>query len=173
MKTRHAKVRNREETACETAQPPRPPSHACGQYTITKPRGGTYALILRCSTEESVQIGKLARLQLRRGFYVYVGSAFGPGGVRARVAHHKRLSSRPHWHIDFLRPHTQLEDVWYSHESISREHEWAQILGALPGAFVPLAAFGSSDCKCRAHLFFFTARPSLRRFRQQVSRRMV
>jgi Uri superfamily endonuclease len=29
-------------------------------------------------------------LQLQRGFYVYVGSALGPGGVRARVAHHQK-----------------------------------------------------------------------------------
>jgi hypothetical protein len=29
----------------------------------------------------------------------------------------------------------------------------------MPGASVPMAGFGSSDCDCRAHMFFFTRRP--------------
>ena len=64
-----------------------------------KPEGGTYALILVCPSKKRVQIGKLGSLEMRRGFYVYVGSALGPGGLRARVAHHQKVSQRPHWHI--------------------------------------------------------------------------
>jgi len=40
-----------------------------------KPEGGTYALILYCPRDKLAQIGKLGALELRRGFYVYVGSA--------------------------------------------------------------------------------------------------
>jgi Uri superfamily endonuclease len=130
--------------------------------------GGAYALILFCSREELVQIGKLGPLQLRRGFYVYVGSAVGPGGVRARVAHHQKVSQRPHWHIDYLRPHTRLERIWYSHDRVRREHQWARVIHALRGASVPVPGFGSSDCKCMTHLFFFTRRPSFREFRQRA-----
>jgi Uri superfamily endonuclease len=58
-------------------------------------------------------MGSLGRLQLRPGYYVYVGSAFGPGGLRARIEHHARPAVRPHWHIDYLRRYTRLEAVWY------------------------------------------------------------
>jgi len=126
-----------------------------------KPGRGTYALILFCPGDRLVQIGKLGPLQLRRGFYVYVGSALGPGGVRARVAHHEKISPRPHWHIDFLRTHTRLDRVCYSLGHDRREHLWARVIRAFEGASVPIAGFGSSDCRCAAHLFFFARRPSL------------
>jgi Uri superfamily endonuclease len=132
--------------------------------TIITAEGGTYALILFCSRNEQVQIGKLGLLRLRQGFYVYVGSALGPGGVRARVAHHQKVSQRPHWHIDYLRPHTRLDRIWYSHHGVHREHQWARLIHALRGASVPAAGFGSSDCHCKTHLFFFTRRPSFRAF---------
>jgi len=133
-----------------------------------KPKSGTYALILFCPKGKLVQIGKLGRLQLRRGFYVYVGSALGPGGVRARIAHHRAVSPRPHWHIDYLRPHTRLDRIWYSHRRVCREHRWACIISGMRGASIPIAGFGSSDCKCKAHLFFFTRRPSFSEFADSV-----
>jgi len=142
---------------------------------IITAEGGTYALILFCSRAELVQIGKLGPLELRRGFYVYVGSALGPGGLRARVAHHQKVSQRPHWHIDYLRPHMRLDRVWYSHHRVRREHQWARLIHALRGASVPAAGFGCSDCKCTTHLFFFAGQPSFHEFRQGAGgpRRLV
>ena len=137
--------------------------------TIITAEGGTYALILFCSRAERVQIGKLGALELRRGFYVYVGSAMGPGGVRARLAHHQKVSQRPHWHIDYLRLHTRLDRIWSSHSRVRREHQWARLIGAMPGASVPNAGFGSSDCRCKTHLFFFARRPSFREFHKRAS----
>ena len=137
-----------------------------------KPEGGTYALILFCPGKKRVQIGELGPLELRRGFYVYVGSALGPGGLRARLAHHLKVSQRPHWHIDYLRPHTRLERVWTSHGQTRREHRWAGIIHALRGASVPLPRFGASDCKCEAHLFFFATRPSFKAFADSITFRL-
>jgi len=129
---------------------------------------GAYALILFSSKEGLVQIGKLGPLKLRRGFFVYVGSALGPGGVRARLEHHRAVSPRPHWHIDYLRPHTRLDRIWCSYGRVCREHRWARVISRLRGASVPLAGFGSSDCRCKTHLFFFTRRPSFREFVDSV-----
>ena len=137
-----------------------------------KSKGGTYALVLSCSRTEVVQIGKLGPLELQRGFYVYVGSALGPGGVQARVAHHQRISRRPHWHIDYLRPHARIDRVWYSHQGVRREHQWARAIGSLRRASVPLTGFGSSDCGCISHLFFFTRRPSFKEFAGSVTFRV-
>ena len=139
-----------------------------GKTSMT-PEAGTYALVLFCSQAERVRIGKLGPLRLRRGVYVYVGSARGPGGVRARVAHHQKLSPRPHWHIDYLRPHTRLDRIWYSHGRRGSEHQWASVFRALPGASIPMAGFGSSDCQCEAHLFFFRKRPSFREFANAIT----
>jgi Domain of unknown function DUF123 len=65
---------------------------------------GTYALVLRCSTTRTVRIGRIGTIRLMPGWYVYIGSAFGPGGLRARIGHHTARAARPHWHIDHLRP---------------------------------------------------------------------
>lgn len=132
------------------------------------PSPGTYALILASGETRCLRIARLGNLALRPGWYVYVGSAFGPGGIRARLAHHGKLAARPHWHVDHLRLHTQLERVWYTHDPARREHEWARVMQQLPGAEVPLHGFGSSDCACASHLVRFIRRPSLRRFRREV-----
>ena len=131
-------------------------------------RPGTYALILAANETRRLRIGRLGSLALRPGWYVYVGSAFGPGGVDARLAHHRKRAARPHWHVDHLRLHTQLERVWYTHDPIRREHQWAQVMHRLPGAEIPLPGFGASDCTCASHLVRFTRRPSLRRFQSEI-----
>ena len=123
---------------------------------------GTYALVLSCRVETAIQVGRLASLRLRRGFYVYVGSAFGSGGLRGRIAHHLKVSERPHWHIDYLRAHARLEEVWCCRDAERREHQWASAVQAMRGAEMPVAGFGASDCRCRSHLYFFKRRPSRR-----------
>jgi len=65
-------------------------------------RPGTYALLLYSASDAEIRVGRLGHMRLQSGFYVYVGSALGPGGVRARVRHHLLDSPRPHWHIDYL-----------------------------------------------------------------------
>jgi Uri superfamily endonuclease len=131
-------------------------------------RPGTYALILVSASDRLIQIGKLGQLLLQPGFYVYAGSAFGPGGIRARVAHHARVSQRPHWHIDYLRSILNLDEVWYSYDSERHEHRWADTFSRLKGATLPIAGFGASDCSCRSHLLLFSTKPSVRRFRNRL-----
>ena len=46
---------------------------------------GSYALLLQADRRRTVRIGWLGQLTVEPGCYVYVGSALGPGGVRARV----------------------------------------------------------------------------------------
>ena len=125
-----------------------------------EPRPGTYALVLAAWTDTQLQVGKLGLLHVASGLYVYVGSAFGPGGVRARVAHHQRRAVRPHWHIDYLRTVTQLLAVCYTYDAQRREHQWAEAMLQMRGASIPLARFGASDCACATHLVFFRGCPS-------------
>jgi Uri superfamily endonuclease len=130
------------------------------QTLTLEPVPGTYALLLWSPIESKIRVGRLGHLLLQPGFYVYVGSALGSGGVRARVAHHLRPAERPHWHIDYLRAHTAVEAVWFSYDRKSREHSWARRFADMKGASQPMAGFGSSDCDCQSHLFYFRERPS-------------
>jgi Uri superfamily endonuclease len=115
---------------------------------------------MACSSDQKLEIGKLGRLRARPGFYVYVGSAFGPGGLSARIAHHLKISTRPRWHIDYLRPSMEPTEIWFTHDSRHREHQWAGVLASISGAAIPLLGFGASDCRCESHLYFFSFRPS-------------
>ncbi|MCP5197202.1 MAG: GIY-YIG nuclease family protein [Gammaproteobacteria bacterium] len=133
---------------------------------VTKPlpRGrGAYALLVRIMEPLRLHVGQLGELRLTPGYCVYVGSALGSGGLQARVAHHARVAIRPHWHMDYLRRHTPLIEVWYSVDPVRREHQWATLFQDL-GGVVPLSGFGSSDCCCPAHLFHFSHPPALTPF---------
>ena len=127
---------------------------------VIEAKPGTYALIVSCASNARIQVGRLGAMQLQRGYYVYVGSALGPGGLRARIAHHQKLSTRPHWHIDHLRPHTRLYFVWLLYDWRRREHEWARAMQKVKDATIPLPGFGASDCSCPSHLYFFKHRPT-------------
>ena len=129
---------------------------------------GTYALILKSSSDRRIEIGRLGKCLIQPGYYVYTGSAFGPGGLKARIAHHAGISQRPHWHIDYLRSVLRLNEVWYTVDAKPYEHRWAETMSALKGANLPIIGFGASDCSCTSHLFSFADRPSIRSFRRRL-----
>lgn len=134
---------------------------------------GTYTLIFFSSIDKPVKIGKLGTLFLKSGFYVYVGSAFGPGGLKARIMHHFNHSSRPHWHLDYLSPVLDACEIWYTCDQTPREHQWATIHSQTRGALMPLPGFGSSDCRCRSHLFFYKSKPSGNYFRRKIRTKLI
>jgi Uri superfamily endonuclease len=116
--------------------------------------------VLYTTRNAIVQVGRWGSLALRPGYYIYVGSAFGPGGVRARVSRHCRKSKSKHWHIDYLREKTKVESVWYNQSQTRLEHRWAKAL-AKCNSSEPVLGFGCSDCGCDSHLFYFSEAPTL------------
>jgi Uri superfamily endonuclease len=129
---------------------------------------GTYALWLYCPRPARVTVGAVGECHVTVGWFVYIGSAFGSGGVRARCARHARGGKR-HWHIDYLRGVCHLREIWFSHDGIRREHAWAELLATAPGSCLPFPGFGSSDCSCPAHLYFFPRkRPAFAGFRRRL-----
>ncbi len=134
--------------------------------------GGTYVLILHNPREHILEVGSLGCLVFAPGWFAYVGSAFGPGGVAARCQHHLRVSERPHWHIDYLRAASNLEQIWFSHDRQRREHQWSELLGRSRGSRQPVAGFGASDCGCNSHLFHFSSLPSFYGFRRRARREL-
>jgi len=136
---------------------------------------GSYILLLRVATDQSVRIGGLGVLMARAGMYLYFGSAFGPGGIRARINHHMGGSSHPHWHLDWLRAAAIPTTVWWALGPQRLECTWASGFARCLRAEVPLAGFGASDCRggCPAHLLFFGTMDELfdwRRFVEEAIR---
>ena len=133
-----------------------------------KARSGTYALIFKLEKPVACMVGSLGEVSLKLGFYVYVGSAFGPGGVKSRTDHHRKLTQRPHWHLDYLRPQMELLEIWASYDAARREHLWALSLAEMRGASLPVHGFGSTDCSCPSHFICFGYKPSLPGFRRRI-----
>ena len=90
---------------------------------------------------------------LPSGVYIYVGSAWGPGGIRARVGRHLRGSPKPRWHIDYLRRIASPIVLWLAPDT-HLECAWAQYLLAQPDLSVIVPRFGASDCSCTTHLVY-------------------
>ncbi len=67
-----------------------------------------------------------------------------------------------HWHIDYLKPWLDLREIWYTHDPVKREHQWAKALLAETNSFAPLPGFGSSDSKCETHLVYFSSEPDFK-----------
>ncbi len=134
---------------------------------------GTYILIVRVSQMRRLGIGSLGEFDIIPGSYAYVGSAFGSGGLRARISHHLESTAEPHWHIDYLLQVATPVEVWFTTADRKLEHRWAELLEDAPGFRVPILRFGSSDYhrSRSSHLFYSKRQPSFGWFQQQVMER--
>ncbi len=135
-----------------------------------KTRGkGTYLLLIRLDTGVQIRAGRLGEIGLQAGWYGYVGSARGPGGLQSRLARHLRTTKKHHWHIDHLLDKGTIYAIWQC-ESLDRlECGWCHALrDGIPGTRLPVPGFGSSDCHCPAHLIEFPEPPSDETIRQAL-----
>lgn len=122
---------------------------------------GSYILLLQLPHAlPELQVGRLGRFDFQPGVYLYVGSAFGAGGLEARLAYHQRRhKARPHWHIDYLRAHAQLREGWTVGGPVRYECVWCRALAAMPLVRQPVAGFGARDTHCSSHLFYLPRPP--------------
>lgn len=109
------------------------------------------AYLLACETTQPVRLPPRFGGVLPAGCYVYAGSARGPGGIRARGGRHLRRGKAVRWHIDWI---TECADTIRVLAVVGGDEcALAQAVAAIAGATVPVAGFGSSDCRrCPAHL---------------------
>ena len=125
---------------------------------------GTYVLLLQLPVDEQLTIGKLGTIAFPAGWYAYVGSAFGSGGLVGRLKYHLKSVEKPHWHIDYLRRHARLVEIWLSPSTERCEEDWVDLMLAIPGATIVVDGFGASDTDKDRHLIYFDIRPSLEDF---------
>ena len=131
---------------------------------------GAYALAVRLARGARLPIAGLGAPSLPAGLYLYAGSAWGPGGIAARLGRHLRRPETRHWHIDHLVAAGAVEDALAFPGG--RECEIVARARGLPGAGIPVPGFGASDCRvCPAHLLSVD-RALVRRLETRDSRRV-
>jgi Uri superfamily endonuclease len=118
---------------------------------ILTPDPGAYALIIDLDQPLALDVPRKSPATLAPGRYVYCGSAYGPGGMRARVARHCKRQKAVRWHIDRL---TMAGRVIAVHgEPGGQECDLVDKVLATPEASIPAPGFGSTDCRrCPSHL---------------------
>jgi Uri superfamily endonuclease len=111
---------------------------------------GSYCVVFEVDSFSFVTKGR-KNFSLKGGTYVYVGSAFGAGGLRKRILRHLKRKKSKHWHFDFVTTHSSFKplEVWLL-EGQKVECELASLVG---GVAEPVNGFGSTDCSCPSHLF--------------------
>jgi Uri superfamily endonuclease len=124
---------------------------------------GSYLLIIDCEQSTEIAVGALGTLAFDAGYYGYVGSAFGPGGL-SRVDRHRRVAAGEHdvrhWHIDYLlgADTTRLVAV---ETFVDRDVECALATALSEADCRHVDSFGASDCDCVSHLWGPTSRSTL------------
>lgn len=131
---------------------------------------GTYIFICSVAEMKRIEIGRLGQFDVIPGFYAYVGTASGIGGVRAQIDDHLASTTQPHWHIDHLLTFAKPVEVWYAISDRRLEQDWAELLENAPFFRRPIPRFGSSDYRRSrtTHLFHSKRRPSFRWFHDQI-----
>ena len=114
---------------------------------------GAYVLRLKVHWETVIEVGSMGELTFNPGIYLYCGSALGPGGLAARIAHHAKFVKSPRWHIDYLTFAAYLYEVWYVESEEKLEHKWAGVFSEIEWVEDGPLGFGVSDCRCATHLF--------------------
>ena len=110
---------------------------------------GSYILLIELTAEQTITIGRRQATCFPAGYYAYIGSAMG--GFESRIRRHLRGRKKHHWHIDYLLMKASVSDVILGETDDRVE---CAIAEALSGQFGSIPGFGSSDCRCRSHLFF-------------------
>ncbi|MGI9386105.1 MAG: GIY-YIG nuclease family protein, partial [Methyloligellaceae bacterium] len=117
---------------------------------------GAYVLTLAIECAFPLAIRTLPATRMRPGVYLYCGSAYGPGGLRARLARHFRAEKAPRWHIDRLT--CRAAKCAALIVPGGNECNLADTLRSRSDLDMPIPRFGASDCRrCESHLFCLKA----------------
>ena len=123
---------------------------------FTQELKGTYLLFLKINKPLRVEI-RNKEILLDSGFYIYVGSAYGEGGLSSRIHRHLRKEKKLHWHIDQI----TTKDSCQFHGVAAFPNEKSECeLSNLISKFEKVKSiknFGNSDCQknCKSHFFYF------------------
>jgi endonuclease-3 len=117
---------------------------------------GVYTLVLMIEKPLRIKIGKLGVGDFKEGIYAYVGSGLGKGAfsMLGRIKRHLKRKKNMFWHIDYLLSHegVKILEVFYAKTNLKMECILNEEIKKTFKGKIPMEGFGSSDCKCKAHL---------------------
>lgn len=108
------------------------------------------SLVIKNDETTKIKIGKLGRLDFKKGYYVYVGSAMN--GLESRLKRHLSNKKKMHWHVDYLLKKSEITDIIYNESEKKIECELSQYISSKTSN---IEGFGCSDCECDSHLYYF------------------
>lgn len=112
---------------------------------------GCYCLIINVDKTSELKIGKkLGKIEFKKGYYVYVGSAMN--SLEARIRRHLSDEKKLHWHVDYLLKKAKIRDVIYNESNRKIECDLSRFISKKAGG---IEGFGCSDCDCESHLYYF------------------
>ena len=121
---------------------------------------GTYAIFVELASDKRISVGKLGKINFKKGYYLYVGS--GQNSLETRITRHLKKRKKKFWHIDYLlsEREARIKEVWIAND---RKIECLAARKILERVNSPLVAkkFGSRDCSCPTHLFYLSQRGKL------------
>ncbi len=114
---------------------------------------GAYVLHFSLKADKNISVGKFGKIHFPLGHYLYMGNAYGSGGLKARLMRHARIQKKQHWHFDYIRPFVALDKV----TAYKDGHECDLV--ALYIKQYQMQSFyqglGSSDCRrCQSHFLY-------------------
>jgi Uri superfamily endonuclease len=111
---------------------------------------GVYILVVSVSKDINVNVGALGSVKFEKGVYAYVGSA--QNNLEKRIERHLRKTKQKFWHIDYLLDDANVKVLKVFYENAGKSEE-CKVANKIGERCVPTKGFGSSDCKCKSHLF--------------------
>jgi len=120
---------------------------------------GAYILVMKLKSNKNIRVGSLGKLEFKKGFYCYVGSAIGNTTIENRCKRHLMKNKKMKWHIDYLRKEVEIVNIFVFPSRKKIECKIARKILKKADSFIP--KFGSSDCNCKSHLFYFKDKKSL------------
>jgi sugar fermentation stimulation protein A len=114
---------------------------------------GTYILLAHLDKTQKIKPGKLPEADYKMGIYLYVGRA--RTGLKARINRHIRRQKKLFWHIDYLLQRAKIVEIWIRKDYFGECNTADEIGNFKPNRATAIQEFGSSDCRCRSHLFYF------------------
>jgi sugar fermentation stimulation protein A len=127
---------------------------------LAESNSGNYLILLELAEKRSIEVGALGTVLFKAGWYVYAGSA--RKNLSQRINRHlRRQRKQQHWHLDYLVPFASrgvgklkaLPVLSYRNLECDLAGELAKLGGK------PVPRFGSSDCRCASHLYYFEEPP--------------
>ena len=116
---------------------------------------GCYIITGLLRSDRTIEIGSYGRINFKKGYYLYTGSAMN--SLSSRIKRHLRKEKTMRWHIDYLIPYLQDLKAIPIQSSEDLECLLSESLSSVSEGYIK--GFGSSDCHCQSHLYWMKNNP--------------